>query len=244
MRKQILSYKFFELQFDYDLYRTSNKLYSITANSSDGDRDYIVSDMLLGLYDQTDYRLNAPQSITYPAGGEVSINTDDFSIWKYTGLGPRSSSYSNNERTENHSDANWIFYRFADIYLMKAEAYAELGDYSNSIEQLNFIKRRAGIRAFPSTTDQKGLLNEILNERAKEFVGEGKRWYDLVRISRRDEAGRLIFISDAVISNVLPSSRSAVASKIKDVNSWFLPIYYNELLLNNLLEQNVFYKTN
>jgi len=234
----------FELQFDYDLYRTSNSLYSITSNSSDGNRDFLVSEMLLGLYVETDLRFIAPQSSIYPAGGEVSINTNNYSIWKYVGMRPRSSAYSNNERTKKQSDANWIFYRLADIYLMKAEAYAELGEYENSLLQLNVIKNRAGLKNFPFTSDQKGLLNEILKERAREFVGEGKRWYDLVRISRRDQANRLSFISDAVISNVEPTSRSAVVSKIKEVNSWFLPIYYNELILNNLLEQNIFYKTN
>jgi len=159
-------------------------------------------------------------------------------------MGPYASQYKNNERTENESDANWIFYRLAEIHLMQAEAYAELGELNNALIHLNIIKNRAGLKNYTNANEQDKLLNEILMERAREFFGEGKRWYDLVRISRRDVNNRLDFISDAVISNVEARSRSAVASKIKDVNSWFLPIYYNELLLNSLLEQNVFYKTN
>lgn len=234
----------FELQFDYLAYRTTNDLYSLTSNSRDGDRDFVVSEMALGLYEQNDLRQVAPSSSLYPAGGEVTVNTSDLSLWKYVGLGPYDRQYKNNERSENESDANWIFYRLAEIHLMRAEAYAELGDLGSALIYLNIIKNRAGLNNYTNANEQDKLLNEILLERAREFFGEGKRWFDLVRISRRDLSNRLEYISDAVISNVEPRSRSAVASKIKDVNSWFLPIYYNELLLNNLLEQNVFYKTN
>jgi hypothetical protein len=234
----------FELQFDYLAYRTTNDLYELTSNSRDGDRDFVLSEMALGLYEPTDLRQAAPTSALYPAGGEVTMNTSDLSLWKYVGLGPYDRQYKNNERSENESDANWIFYRLAEIHLMRAEAYAEMGDLSSALIHLNIIKNRAGLKNYTNATEQDKLLNEILLERAREFFGEGKRWYDLVRISRRDLSSRLDYISDAVISNVEARSRSAVASKIKDVNSWFLPIYYNELLLNNLLGQNVFYKTN
>lgn len=234
----------FELQFDYLAYRTTNDLYRLTSNNRDGDRDFVVSNMMLALYESSDMRQHAPPSPLYPAGGEVTVNTDNFSLWKYVGLGPYDSQYKNNERSENESDANWIFYRMAEIHLMKAEAYAELGELPNALLHLNIIKSRAGLKDYTNANEQDKLIAEILNERAREFFGEGKRWYDLVRITRRDVNNRLELISDAVISNVEPRSRSAVASKIKDVNSWFLPIYFNELLLNNLLEQNVFYKTN
>jgi len=227
----------FELQFDYNEYETTNSLYELTSNNSRGDKEFMVSEYLMGLYTQDDLRQTTEE------GFSVTYNPDNFGIWKYEGNSPydKDDIYSIN-RTSYDSDANWIFYRLSDIQLMKAEAYAEQDDFTNALKELNEIKRRAGIDEYMDATDKKRLLLEILDERGRELVGEGKRWYDLVRVTRRDQANRLTFISDAVISNVDPRSRTAAATKIKDYDSWFLPVYYEELILNNKLEQNPFYE--
>lgn len=223
-----------ELQFDYDNYETTNSLYRLTSNNSRGDREFIVSELLTGLYSGKDLRQYAPE-------GNATINTSNASIWKYEGNAPYYVPRTIVDRTSETSDANWIFYRLPEVYLMKAEAYAEMGNSTEALVFLNLVRNRAGIDPFRDT-DQKKLLKEILDERSREFVAEGKRWFDLVRISRRDINNRLSFIYDAIISNVNPQSRTAAATKIKDYNSWFLPIYYNELILNRQLEQNPFYE--
>jgi hypothetical protein len=164
-------------------------------------------------------------------------------LWKYEGLSPYDvSDRSAQHRDRTTSDANWIFYRLAEIYLMKAEAYTELDNFSNALTELNRVRRRAGIEEYTDASNKLSLLNEIVTERAREFVGEGKRYFDLVRISRRDIDRRLPIISQAVIFNVDAKSRSAVATKLKDVDSWFLPIYYEELVYNKKLKQNPFYE--
>ena len=236
----------FELQFDYDEYQTTNKyldhrnkdgdnLYSLTSNNSQGQKETTVSEFLMELYSLDDLR-------QYGSEGDVTYNTTSFSIWKYEGNEPYDATVrQRNDRDKEESDANWIFYRFPEIHLMKAEAYAEMDNFTSSLKQLNIVRKRAGIDDY-TTTSKKLLIEEILNERAREFVGEGKRWFDLVRICRRDIDNRLSIISEAVISNVDPRSRSAVAIKIRDTNSWFLPIYYEELLFNKKLEQNPFYE--
>lgn len=227
----------FELQYDYEKYETTNALYDITSNFSQGDREYMVSEYLMGLYGTNDLR-------QYSEDGEVTYNTEVFSLWKYQGNAPYEENSNVIHRYWFDSDANWIFYRMAEIHLMKAEAYAEKGgsDLSKAIDELNIIKKRAGVDFYTDNTDQEKLLNEILDERARELVGEGKRWFDVVRVARRDIDNRLTIVSNAVIANVDPRSRSAVESKIKDMDSWFLPIFYNELLLNNQLKQNPFYE--
>ncbi|MBN1183808.1 MAG: RagB/SusD family nutrient uptake outer membrane protein [Bacteroidales bacterium] len=232
----------FELQFDYTNYNTTNKygdgknLYTLTSNNREGNQETDVSEFLTSLYSVNDLRQ------TNEDGDYVTYIPSVTSIWKYEGLSPYDGTRDRVDRTKSRSDANWIFYRLADIYLMKAEAYAEMDNYTKSLEQLNTIKERADIPAYTNNTNKTKLLEEILNERAREFVGEGKRWFDLVRVSRRDINNRLSIIYEAVIANVDSRSRSAVASKIKDMDSWFLPIYYNELLLNKKLTQNPFYE--
>lgn len=76
-------------------------------------------------------------------------------------------------------------YRYADVLLMIAEAKNLLGE-DPSIE-INQIRERAyGANYIPATHDyvngtQADNANAILNERYKEFIGEGKRWWDLRR---------------------------------------------------------------
>ncbi|MBN2698252.1 MAG: RagB/SusD family nutrient uptake outer membrane protein [Bacteroidales bacterium] len=223
----------FELQFDYDQYETTNNLYELTSNNTRADREFIVSEFLTGLFVGKDLRQFSPD-------GDATFNSSNLSIWKYEGNAPYEENSIVVHRTRETSDANWIFYRLPDIHLMKAEAYAETDNFSRSLEELNMVRDRAGIDKYLDT-DKKKLLEEILDERAREFVGEGKRWFDLVRVSRRDISNRLSFIYEAVIANVNPQSRTAAATKIKDMDSWFLPVYYDELLLNRQLEQNPFY---
>lgn len=78
------------------------------------------------------------------------------------------------------ADSDFIVYRLSDMLLLKAEAYAALGQIDNALLNLNKIKARAGIPNFTETT--KSLVEkEILDERGRELFHEMKRWWDLVR---------------------------------------------------------------
>lgn len=76
-------------------------------------------------------------------------------------------------------------YRYADVLLLLAEAKNLLGEDPTS--EINQIRQRAyGVNYVPATHDyvngtQADNANVILDERYKEFVGEGKRWWDLRR---------------------------------------------------------------
>ena len=76
-------------------------------------------------------------------------------------------------------------YRYADVLLMIAEAKNYLGQDPST--EINRVRQRAYGDAFDSTLhgfvagSQASNTESILDERYKEFVGEGKRWWDLRR---------------------------------------------------------------
>ena len=76
-------------------------------------------------------------------------------------------------------------YRYADVILLLAEAKNLLGEDPSA--EINQIRARAyGANYDAATQDYVNAskvanTNEILTERYKEFIGEGKRWWDLRR---------------------------------------------------------------
>ena len=82
---------------------------------------------------------------------------------------------------KNHN--NVPLYRYADVLLLLAEAKNNLNEDPSA--EINAVRARAYGADFATYTYSNGTQEEntqaILNERLKEFVGEGKRWWDLVR---------------------------------------------------------------
>lgn len=83
------------------------------------------------------------------------------------------------------TDPAYIF-RIAEMYLIRAEARAQLNNLSattGALSDLNKVRDRAEIA--PSTAITKvEILLAIENERRVEFAWEGHRWFDLVRTGR------------------------------------------------------------
>ncbi|WP_411897556.1 RagB/SusD family nutrient uptake outer membrane protein [Elizabethkingia occulta] len=84
------------------------------------------------------------------------------------------------------SGSNVVVLRLAEIYLMLAECYAQTGDTTNANIYVNKIKTRAGLDNV-NISDKNTLLDEIATERRKELIGEGHRWFDLVRTGKAIE---------------------------------------------------------
>lgn len=86
--------------------------------------------------------------------------------------------------TENNKDAgfdnnlnynnNYRYYRYAETLLNAAELSVRTGS-GNAATYLNEVRTRAGLDNIDATIDN------IIEERHLEFVGEGKRYWDLVR---------------------------------------------------------------
>lgn len=92
-------------------------------------------------------------------------------------------------------DSDIPVYRYADVLLLLAEVANKKGEDPSGY--INDIRKRAYGPTYPVYANGSFEENElaILKERDKEFVWEGKRWYDLCRM--QDGAGKPLAFSAA-----------------------------------------------
>ena len=78
-------------------------------------------------------------------------------------------------------DQNKIWFRLADIILLRAECRARLGNTEGAIADLNTIRERAKAKLYDPTEYGGDLRYAVFKEREKELLMEGARWYDVIR---------------------------------------------------------------
>lgn len=126
-----------------------------------GSSNFNVSANLISSYDDQDLR----------ASFNIRLNYSNPFIQKYIDA---------DERGINGSDwpINFIVLRYTDILLMKAECILNGagGSAQEALDIVNQVRQRAG--AFPLVALD---LEALLEERRREFLGEGLRWNDLIR---------------------------------------------------------------
>ena len=177
-------------------------------------------------------------------------------VWKWAGLNNTSSPVQ--WRTTSTSNSNWIFYRLADVMLMKAEALTQKAMANNNQEQLlQALELVQKIRArgnAPESTDlfykhvgeldAKTMEEFVLAERTRELTFEGKRWFDLIRMAQRDNFSErtMGYLLRMVVLASPPEKTSIIQSKWQtNQGSLYLPINSGELQRNKNLVQNDFY---
>ncbi|WP_259013894.1 RagB/SusD family nutrient uptake outer membrane protein [Emticicia fluvialis] len=117
------------------------------------------------------------------------------SLWK-ADLYPAIKKFMDPSRGSNFNDPSTrpvVITRFAEVYLVGAEAYLQAGDKTKAAELLNVIRQRAAYRK-TNTAAQNAAAAEamlikpenvtvdfILDERSRELFGEWMRYHDLVR---------------------------------------------------------------
>jgi hypothetical protein len=82
-----------------------------------------------------------------------------------------------NYNSQNNND--WALFRYADVLLMKAEAMLRTGDASGALTVVNDLRDARGVSALGSLT-----LDNLLDERGREFYWEGWRRNDLIRFGK------------------------------------------------------------
>ncbi|MCP4313043.1 MAG: RagB/SusD family nutrient uptake outer membrane protein [Bacteroidetes bacterium] len=217
----------FEFQFNGSLDQ-ANSLYDQTYYF----RSFLISEKALELLDPEE--TSSSEFIRGPG----TLEPDKRKIWKYCGSAPDGKSLRPNSERD---DCNWIVYRMSDVLLMKAEALSQLGRYDEALEIVNSL--RAKRQALPVTASYtaENFEDLILGERALELAYEGKRWFDLLRMGRRNDYGRKDKLIEIMIENVPSTQKLMLASKLANPWGWYLPVYENELELNKNLEQNPYY---
>ncbi len=94
----------------------------------------------------------------------------------------------------------WNIAKFSELYLIGAEAAVKLGKQTEAKTLVNVLRARAGKQTFSqndnvavsvdksaemvAATPATITIDFILDERSREFWGEGYRWFDLVRTQK------------------------------------------------------------
>ncbi|MEO8404735.1 MAG: RagB/SusD family nutrient uptake outer membrane protein [Chitinophagaceae bacterium] len=220
----------FEFQFDQ---QKLNSFYTIMTTSR---RQLQASSVVMDEMYAVDFIVPENKDIR---GDGVSVRSTDNTIWKFVGLN------TSNSRPQEQSSAHWPIYRYADIFLMKAEALNQKGQGADALGLVYAIRNRAHALTQtddnPDPNDKVAVGDFVLKERAREFAYEGKRWFDVLRNAKRNNYERLGLLLGMVASTVPPDRQQSAIIKFRDKNCHYLPIYAYELQTDKLLIQNPFY---
>ena len=180
--------------------------------------------------------------------------TRDIEIEASDGVEPEATYYS--KYTENQNGSNWIIYRLTDIMLLKAEALtqmvregddAETSEYNKSLMDraftlVNAVNKRSLCEILLTDTlvranyTNKGDMETlVLQERQRELMFEGKRWFDLVRLSQRN--GNTSTLRDAALLKATTGS-GLIGNHLTKMDAIYWPYNLEELKVNKNLEQN------
>lgn len=163
----------------------------------------------------------------WDANAAAQANGFDYEhAWQDTGY----FLYKYLPRPENNKDAGWDVdlnfnnnlrvYRYSEVLLNAAELLlATGGDAATATRYVNMVRQRAGISELATVT-----VDDVINERHLEFVGEGKRYWDLVRTGKA--------------ATVLTANSAANRTNTWTPSKKYLPIPQGELSSDPNLVQN------
>ena len=182
-----------------------NEVYfSWVPESEDGNINYTGADGKLGFGEMAgrpDFvvAVNHISRKKYPINWKLGIYRTD----NTGGLG---------SKVNGGSPRPWSIAKFSEFYLLAAEAAVKLGDNASAYNYVNVLRARAGKQTFNqndnvavsvdhsaemvAATPATITIDYILDERSREFWGEGYRWYDLVRTQKWTERASTYHIAD------------------------------------------------
>ena len=185
------------------------------------------------MFDENDARRAATCWDT--RGVEYNNRYQDTHIWlaKYRPYTETNADagFDNNLNYNN----NYRYYRLAEAYLNAAELDARGFGDGDAKGLLTQIRNRAGL------TEVDATLDNIINERKLEFVGEGKRYWDLVRLCDvpASSVNALNTLVPTACDGTNPSDEGRTGTWTR--NKKYIPIAQSELDSDAALVQNTAY---
>jgi hypothetical protein len=129
---------------------------------------FVVTDSLLNQFEPGDQRL-----ANWLGTSIVPVSSTQNDTLYYP------AKYKDQQPTNPATD--YMMLRLGEMYLIRAEAAAELNNLSGAVADVNVIRVRAGLAAVNPTT-QTSVLAAVRKERRTELCFEwGNRWFDLNR---------------------------------------------------------------
>ena len=130
--------------------------------------------------------------------------------------------------TVSRSDAHFPMIRYTEMYLIVAEADNEInnGPTPQAYTNLNTIRARAKTQTAPANLTRDEFRSFVLAERAREFVFEGVRRYDLMRWG--------IYLQ---VMNKIGIGQNNI-TKVRNTRNLLLPIPQSEINSNTLIPAN------
>lgn len=247
----------FELQFDDDV-QINNAVFNLygTAGDNFGEFgfpatlavDYVNNQT--GQYSPFNYKVTT--SLTESEEDIRSLDSyiqfgGKFYVFKYAGLARQVNANGVSTYFYRTSTPNWIVYRLSDVILMKAEALTQLDTETDTDDYLKAAVDMVNLTYLRSNKDQMALNQAnynskaeveklVLRERQRELMFEGKRWFDLMRVARRENSTATL--NDYVLHKD-PGSTTALGAQVMD--AMYMPIAIGELEANRALVQNPYY---
>ncbi len=123
------------------------------------------------------------------------------------------------------SESDWIVIRYADVLLMLAEAKNENGKFEAAATYLNQVRNRAGLSA-TDVRNRQEMDQAIELERRLELIGEGHRWFYLLRTGKAIETMNAWFQNNTSLGITI------------DTHDLLMPIPQSQINTDPALTQN------
>lgn len=208
-----------------------------------GYNSFRVTQNFIDLFEETDFRKKMFPKNLFSDGTEIGSVYPEYSYAQYSGdKGYLANKIRHYDYTLGLGDTPRI--RASEMYLIEAEAEANLGNYSAARTALLTIKQRSDDLVTDIIATGQELLEEIYLERRKELFYEGHRFFDLKRLDL--DLDRTLSENDQWSNFTdIGQSNSLVLPKNSTSKYFCLPIPQDEIDSNTALtdeDQNEVYK--